>query len=112
MAKGKYITEDKFLKIKALLNGGAKSKQIQIWEDVSEETVRRANKAETYEDYKTYSAFNHMKKEERIPIERLAFGQDDDCENTKILREIAFLLHIIVDKQLTDIIYCMKGERT
>ena len=61
MAKGKVITEEKFNKIKALVNGGAAAKQIMAWEDVSEETVRRVKNAETHEQYKEYARIHHKK---------------------------------------------------
>lgn len=108
MAKGKYVTEDKFNKIKALLKAGVSSKQIQQWEDVSEETVRRVGKADTYDEYKANTAYRHMKKDNDVKQEQLSFEQMEDDDNqvlVGIYHYLQSIYHLLRNKEMAE------GER-
>ena len=98
MSKGKRIVEEKFLRIKALINGGADSKQIQEWENVGKETVRRIRLSETYNDYKKLVAIHHSKDDDFLPGQISFYECEDPIlfqlqRITEILDNILFLIN-------------------
>jgi transposase len=109
MAKGKYITEEKYRKIRALwLSGLYTTREIMEAEDVSEHTVRRCKNAETYDEFKVYGR-GHHKKCNTIMDQQEQISFIEECNTNEILLEISQMF-----QNLGDLILRLveKGERT
>ena len=74
MAQGKKITKSAFNCAKMLLKGGATNKEVAEFLQISDETVRRIKKAETYEEYLniSYALSGAYYKKKRIAEEAAA----------------------------------------
>lgn len=81
MAQGKKVTKSIYNCIKTLLNGGATNKEICEYMKLSDETIRRIKKSETYEEYLQISyslsgAFYKKRRLEREAAEKKAAEED------------------------------------
>lgn len=59
MSRKAHITSNMFNAIKIMLNGGATGKEVEEYLGVSDSTVSRIKKAETFEEYRQMCAATH-----------------------------------------------------
>ena len=100
MAQGKKITKSAFNCAKMLLKGGATNKEVAEFLQISDETVRRIKKAETYEEYLniSYALSGAYYKKKRIAEEAAAKKAAEE-EATRKAEEEAMKKKIREDRE-------------